>query len=119
MLLTGNYFYLDEKILDIKDTVSPKKYGVAVCLSGIFGILGIHHFYLERWGMGIFDLSLSISGFILIGMGNNWGFALIFIDVIHAIYVTYKLLVGGFADGNGRILTYPGQKITHQKNNIL
>lgn len=110
---------MEQDILDFKTSVSPKKYVVAVCLSGIFGVLGIHHFYLERWGMGIFDLALSIGGITLIVMENGWGFVLILIDVIHTIYVTYKLLVGEYADGNGKIVIYPGQNVTHQSNNIL
>ena len=95
----------------IDDGYSQKSYGIAVCLSGIFGILGIHHFYLERWGMGIFDLGLSISGYCLIIFGYPIiGILLLAIDGIHTIYVTYKLLVGEFKDGHGRIVPYPGQK---------
>ena len=113
---------MEQNIIDIDNSISTKKYGVAVCLSGIFGILGIHHFYLERWAMGIFDLTLSIGGFALIIMNNNWGFAILFIDVIHTVYVTYKLLVGEYADGDGNIVAYPGQKInqkTNKQNNVL
>ena len=90
---------------------SRKNYGVAVALSGIFGILGIHHFYLERWGMGIFDLGLSIAGFTLTAFGFWWGMLLIGVDVIHTIYVTYKLLVGEYQDGYGKIIPYPGQNV--------
>jgi len=103
---------LDDIFID--DNYSHKSYGVAVCLSGIFGILGIHHFYLERWGMGFFDLGLSILGFGLMIFGYPIGFLFILIDGLHTIYVTYKLLVGEYADGDGRIIPYPGQK----KSNI-
>lgn len=88
---------------------STKSYGTAVALSGIFGILGIHHFYLERWGMGIFDLGLSIIGFTLIMLGNPWGMLFLLIDFIHTIYVTVQLLIGNYKDGYGKIITYPGQ----------
>ncbi len=89
---------------------SEKSYAIAVCISGVFGILGIHHFYLERWGMGLFDLSLSIIGFVLLAYGNSWGVLFLVVDIIHTIYVTYKLLVGEYEDGRGKIVAYPGQK---------
>lgn len=89
---------------------SKKKYYIAVIISGIFGILGIHHFYLERWGMGMLDLSLSIIGFSLIFTGYLFGYLILLIDFIHTVYVTYKLLVGEYKDGVGKIIAYPGQK---------
>jgi TM2 domain-containing membrane protein YozV len=94
--------------------ISDKSYGVAVCLSGVFGILGIHHFYLERWLHGIFDLGLSVVGFSLIFFSNDaslgmLGVVLLVVDGIHTIYVTYKLLVGEYRDGQGLIVAYPGQ----------
>jgi len=42
--------------------VSPKSYGVAVCLSTIFGVLGIHHFYLGRYLHGLLDVTMTIGG---------------------------------------------------------
>ena len=39
---------------------SEKSYIVAVCLVGIFGTLGFHHFYVNRWFHGLFDLSLAV-----------------------------------------------------------
>ena len=107
---------MENEILDQRSEASSKSYGVAVCISAIFGILGIHHFYLERWGMGLFDLTLSIVGFWLIFNDNLWGLAFIGIDAIHTFYVTFKLLVGEYADGQGRIVAYPGQKnLNHSK----
>lgn len=101
----------DPYILDHEENnFSSKSYTVAVIISAIFGILGIHHFYLERWGMGLFDLSLSIGGFGLLLMGYNIGLLVLFIDFVHTIYVTYKLLVGEYKDGEGKIIPYPGQK---------
>ena len=105
-------------ILDDAYKLSDKSYAVAVCLSAVFGILGIHHFYLERWAMGLFDLALSIGGFILILNGNSWGILLLVIDSIHTIYVTYKLLVGEYADGLGRIVSYPNQKNFHHSKKL-
>lgn len=99
-----------EKLGSEKD-FSKKSYGVAVCLSGIFGVLGIQHFYLERWALGFFDLGLSIAGFVYLFLyGNLTGLTLLGIDLVHTVYVTYKLLVGEYKDGYGKIVAYPGQK---------
>ena len=91
---------------------SDKKYTTAVILSGIFGIIGIHHFYVERWRMGILDFGLFLgtvmfyaSGEFLIAGG------LLIIDIIHTLIVTYLLLVGQYRDGQGKLITYPGQNI--------
>ena len=104
----------EDQILDDGgiDKASPKSYMTAVILSGIFGILGIHHFYVERWGMGIFDFLLSIIGFGLLFMGYTVvGMTFLGIDIIHTIIVTYLLLVGQYKDGSGKIIAYPGQKL--------
>jgi len=88
-------------------TDSPKSYFVSVCLAGIFGTLGIHHFYLGRWLHGIFDLTLAILtvGFIFI----LWPVAVLLaiMDFIHTVYVTYKLIVGEYNDGSGRPVSVP------------
>ena len=34
---------------------SEKSYVVAVCISAIFGVIGIHHFYLGRYIEGVID----------------------------------------------------------------
>jgi len=109
---------MEDNILDLKVETSTKSYGVAVCISAIFGMLGIHHFYLERWGMGLFDFVLSIAGFWLILNNEMWGLALLGIDFVHTIYVTYKLLVGEYADGKGKIVAYPGQKNFNQSKKL-
>lgn len=101
---------MQEDILDDAFELSDKSYALAVCLSGIFGVLGIHHFYLERWAMGFFDLGLSITGILLLSNGSYWGILVLGIDFLHTIYVTYKLSVGEYADGLDRIVSYPGQK---------
>ena len=103
----------DDLILDNDSQLkSNKSYTAAVCLSGIFGILGIQHFYLGRIGLGIFDLGLSIAGFTLLMVGYPViGIILLGIDFIHTIIVTFQLLVGQFKDGEGKIVAYPGQKL--------
>ena len=94
---------------------SEKNYATAVILSGIFGIFGIHHFYCGRVLHGFFDLSLAIVGLTLIQFDDTTltmlGVGLILIDVIHTVVVTFMLLVGSYRDGQGKLITYPGQKI--------
>ncbi|MAY84177.1 MAG: hypothetical protein CMP59_08595 [Flavobacteriales bacterium] len=95
-----------------KEEASSKKYTTAVMLSGIFGVIGIHHFYVERWGMGIFDLGLFLI-FAVYWLQQDYLIAipLLIIDVVHTVIVTYLLLVGKYRDGSGKLITYPGQKI--------
>ena len=91
---------------------SPKSYVLAVCLSSVFGLLGIHHFYLGRWIQGFLDFSMTIVGFILIAAGLDLpGIIILCIDVIHTFVVTILLLVGAYKDGNGDLVTYPGQNL--------
>lgn len=100
---------------------SEKSYAVAVILAGIFGILGFQHFYLGRLGHGLFDLGLSIAGFCLIffsqsPVGVLAGTVFLGIDVLHSFYVFYKLMVGEYRDGEGCLVTYPGQKLTRSSD---
>jgi TM2 domain-containing membrane protein YozV len=99
-------------IKKIKKNKPKKKYTTAVILSGVFGIVGIHHFYLGRWGMGLMDFGLFI-GTVVLYFSNQFLIAggLLFIDLIHTVIVTYLLLVGQYRDGQGRLITYPGQII--------
>lgn len=90
---------------------SRKSYAVSVALSGIFGILGIHHFYLGRIGHGLFDLSLSVIGFALLIAGSSWGWLFLGVDFVHTIVVFFMLMVGTYRDGDGLLVTYPGQKV--------
>jgi TM2 domain-containing membrane protein YozV len=94
---------------------SDKKYAIAVILSGIFGVLGIHHFYCGRIAHGAFDLALAIVGIGLMQSDDLTlfmiGLGLFIVDVIHTVVVTYILLVGNYKDGQGKLITYPGQKI--------
>jgi len=91
---------------------SEKKYATAVILSGIFGIIGIHHFYVGRIGMGIFDLGLLILSMTLIFMGYPmFGYLFLMIDIFHTVIVTYQLLTGQYKDGEGNLILYPGQTI--------
>lgn len=98
----------------MQDKASEKSYAIAVCLAGIFGILGIHHFYLGRWLHGLFDLSLSITGITLIVLHHGlFGWGLLAIDFLHTMAVTIMLLVGSYKDGLGKVVIYPGQQLDH------
>ncbi len=95
---------------------SEKSYGTAVSFAGVFGLLGIQHFYLGRYLLGFFDLGLSVGAFAFIFLGGSTeaiivGMILFLIDLVHSIYVLVKLLAGEYEDGEGRLVMYPGQKI--------
>lgn len=95
---------------------SSRKYGVAVMLCGIFGILGVHHFYLGNRLHGLFDLGLFIGMivcFVLAGGQDGGtlamlGIAFLLTDIIHTMVVFYLLIVGKQRDGQGRLVTYAG-----------
>lgn len=90
---------------------SDKSYGAAVALAGIFGMLGIHHFYLGNVLHGLFDLGLSIIGITLITISASpmlilLGVLMLVIDFFHTIYVFYKLIVGEWHDSRGKLVTF-------------
>ena len=91
---------------------SEKSYIVAVCLVGIFGTLGFHHFYVNRWIHGLFDLSLAVLriAFIIASELYIWFLLsagiLFLIDFIHTVYFMYKLIVGEYMDGKGKPISY-------------
>lgn len=92
---------------------SRKSYLVAVALSAIFGVMGVHHFYLGRWLEGLIDLTLFVLTIYFFATGNI-GLALLFggIDALHTFVITIMLLTGSFKDGKGNVVCYPGQKLT-------
>lgn len=101
-----------DDVIDLEQKASSKSYVMAVCLAAIFGTIGIHHFYLERWGMGLFDFFLFVISVTLMFTGHLLiGGILIAADVIHSVLVTYKLLTGSYKDGDGKVVPYPGQKV--------
>lgn len=86
---------------------SSKNYGVAIALCGVFGLLGIHHFYLGNWLHGLFDAGLFFLFFALFGAGLlTLAYLILFIDALHSILIFYKLIVGNQRDGNGRLVTW-------------
>ena len=91
---------------------SEKSYTVAVCLSAIFGVLGIQHFYLGRWYEGISDVLLTIGWIYYFAIGRPLlGLLFLVLDLLHTLITTILLLTGNFKDGKGRYVCYPGQKI--------
>ena len=83
---------------------SPKSYVTAVCMAGIFGTLGLHHFYLGRWMHGAFDLSLALISFLLLFLCWPLAPVIFFVDIVHTVYFMYKLIVGEYIDGLGRVV---------------
>lgn len=98
------------------EAVSNRKYGVAIALCGIFGIVGVHHFYLGNHLHGLFDFGLfvgMIACFVTAGSGSGEpglfvtvGIVFLLTDVIHTTVVFYLLIVGRQRDGQGRLVTY-------------
>ena len=88
---------------------SKKSYVTAVCLAGILGTLGIHHFYVGRWFHGLFDLSLLIQAILFFSL-SLWIPAILFLvaDLIHNTYFVYKLIIGEYRDGSGKLIKIPG-----------
>ena len=96
---------------------SEKNFAVAVCLSGVFGVIGIQHFYLGRYLEGSCDLGLSIFGYFSLMNGEIvLGVVALAIDGIHTFIVTILLLPGSFRDGPGKLVCYPGQKLKGESN---
>ncbi len=92
---------------------SSKSYVVAVCLSGIFGLAGIHHFYLGRFIHGAFDFGLLVATIYFYFTGQiAWAIPFFAVDVLHTFIITIMLVTGSYKDGSGKVVCYPGQKIT-------
>lgn len=85
---------------------SPKSYGIAITLCGVFGVLGIHHFYLEDWLHGLADVALCIMavGFAIQGF-VGLAILVVVIDVIHTTIIFYYLIIEKWRDGQGRLVT--------------
>ena len=104
----GNEFGTQESTEDFSDS-SQKSYVTAVCLAAIFGTVGIHHFFVRRWLHGLFDLSLLITAGIFF-FSSAWILAglFFFVDVVHNTYFVYKLIIGEYRDGSGKLIRIPG-----------
>ena len=91
---------------------SEKSYGVAVCLSAIFGVMGIHHFYIGRYLEGVIDFALFVATLYFYFSGQLlWAVLFFAIDGLHTFIITIMLLTGTFKDGKGNYICYPGQRL--------
>ena len=82
---------------------SPKSYGIAVSLCGVFGVLGIHHFYLEDYLHGFADLGLFVLAMVFFAQGNaGLGVLVLLLDALHSVVIFYYLIVEKWRDGQGR-----------------
>jgi|TARA_B110000438_G_scaffold301491_1_gene356510 hypothetical protein len=92
---------------------SKKNYATAVCLSGVFGVLGIQHFYLGRWYEGLADVILTFGWLYYFAVDRPLvALAFLGADLLHTFISTIILLVGAYKDGTGAYVTYPGQKLS-------
>jgi TM2 domain-containing membrane protein YozV len=75
-------------------------------LCGIFGVLGIHHFYLGNMLHGLVDLSLLVLAVIMFASGfDGIGIVLFIVDAVHTIVVFYLLITEQQRDSAGRLVT--------------
>jgi len=96
--------------------VSRRRYGVAVALSAVFGVLGVHHFYLGRHGLGLLDMGMTIVGFALIALDHTaLGVLVLAVDFFHGLFETIRLAIGAYHDGDGAVVAYPGQILTRRE----
>ena len=95
------------------EDISPKSFGVAVSLCGVFGILGIHHFYLGNIVHGLIDFLLFVAAMVcFFNNSDGWilfGMLLLMIDIGHSVWVMYMLFTGRTHDSKGKLVAYPGQ----------
>lgn len=96
---------------------SKKKFGTAVALCAVFGVAGIHHFYIGNILHGMIDLALLVVAVALLIQGDSTGnpglvglgALVLIIDAIHSAVVFFRLIIGKQRDGHGLLIRYPGQ----------
>jgi len=96
------------------DYLSEKNYVIAVSLCGIFGVLGLQHFYLGNYLHGLFDLLLlvgSVAAWTAASITSEDGFlwlafVLILTDSLHTAIVFYRLITGKQRDGHGCLVKH-------------
>lgn len=92
--------------------VSDKKFTTAVILAGLFGTMGIHHFYVGRLGMGLLDVGMfAATCYFFFHQQYAIAGIILLVDIIHTVFVTYMLFTGQYKDGKGNIIPYPGQQL--------
>ena len=97
------------------EEISPKSYGAAVALCGVFGMVGIHHFYLGNILHGLFDFAMFLIWFLIWitgAAGNDFlmllAVACFLADFVHTLVVFTKLICGTARDSRGRRVAIPG-----------
>tara|TARA_R110001606_G_scaffold76492_1_gene176875 strand:+ start:82 stop:531 length:450 start_codon:yes stop_codon:yes gene_type:complete len=97
--------------------ISPKSFTTAVVLCGIFGTIGIHHFYIGNWLHGLLDFGLFVGSMTLWFTAVHSGrpdllfvaLGLFAIDLLHTIYVFFRLITGQQLDSMDRRIAWPGE----------
>lgn len=89
--------------------LSQKSYGTALVLALIFGVLGVHHVYLKRWGEAALDWGLTVTAIALLESHPGIALLVFFLDLVHTAVTTSLLIMGKWHDGQGRLVAYPGQ----------
>lgn len=85
------------------DEISERSYGMAVILCGVFGVLGIHHFYLRNHIHGFIDFGMFAIAIVLFRDGQGELAAIVLlVDALHTVIVFYKLITEQEHDGDGR-----------------
>ncbi|CUH75947.1 hypothetical protein TRM7557_00636 [Tritonibacter multivorans] len=85
--------------------VSTASYGTAVALCGVFGVLGLHHFYLRNFVHGFIDLGLAVLFFVLLFSGHiGLAYLALLVDGLHTIVMFYLLITEQARDGAGRLV---------------
>lgn len=94
------------------ETPSERSYTRAVVLSSVFGLVGLQHFYLGRHAEGLLDVGLTAGWIYCFFSGALlWAVLFLALDIAHTLVTTIRLLVGSQHDGEGRRVTYPGQRL--------
>lgn len=89
--------------------ISTKSYSTAIVLALLFGVLGVHHLYLRRWGEAALDWGLTITALVLLESHPLAAVLVFLLDIAHTAVTTSLLIVGKWRDGEGRLVAYPGQ----------
>lgn len=91
---------------------SKKSYAVAVCLAGVFGVIGVEYFYIGRWAEGLLNVALFGATLYFFFSGNLLAAALLFaVDFFYSLGTTIILMTGSMKDSEGAIICYPGQQL--------
>lgn len=92
-------------IMNIDDEdISDKSQMITLLLALIFGRLGLHRFYVQKYVTGVIYLLIGGTSIVLDILG--WGYAFM-VQVVYLIFIVldvYALYSDSFTDGKGRIV---------------